>query len=154
MREYASLYGITKTILLSSFCKVNATSSSYNFFVMIWLPLTNLIDFFALILRTLFTVSLIQGPAALINIFPKGIAVPTALFDYSINDFTVIFTNISDQINLHTKSRRFWMNIFHFVNINCYQFRFKLIRYIKRSCNVFTKLKTSNFYPKKYFFQW
>ena len=36
---------------------------------MIWLPLTNLIDFFALILRTLFTISFIQGPAALINIF-------------------------------------------------------------------------------------
>tara|TARA_B100001173_G_C15951667_1_gene531685 strand:+ start:1 stop:867 length:867 start_codon:yes stop_codon:yes gene_type:complete len=43
--------------------------------------------------------SFIESQAALINIFPKGIAVPVALFDYSVNDFTVTFSNISNQIN-------------------------------------------------------
>ena len=43
--------------------------------------------------------SFIESQAALINIFPKGIAVPVALFDYSVDDFTVTFSNISNQIN-------------------------------------------------------
>ena len=43
--------------------------------------------------------SFIESQAALINIFPKGIAVPVALFDYSVDDFIASFSNISNQIN-------------------------------------------------------
>jgi hypothetical protein len=43
--------------------------------------------------------SFIESQAALINIFPKGIAPAIALFDYSINDFTVSFNDLSSQIN-------------------------------------------------------
>ncbi|MAN35205.1 MAG: hypothetical protein CMF89_02250 [Candidatus Marinimicrobia bacterium] len=52
--------------------------------------------------------SFIESQAALINIFPRGIAVPIALFDYSINDFTVIFTNISNQINENNIAEYKW----------------------------------------------
>ena len=33
------------------------------------------------------------------NIFPKGIAVPVALFDYDITEFTILLTDISTEIN-------------------------------------------------------
>lgn len=43
--------------------------------------------------------SFIESQAALINIFPKGIVEPVALFDYVLDDFTATFSNISNQIN-------------------------------------------------------
>ncbi len=52
--------------------------------------------------------SFIESQAAIINIFPKGIAEPLALFDYLINDFTVYFSNISDQINENNITEYSW----------------------------------------------
>jgi len=43
--------------------------------------------------------SFVESQAALINIFPEGIDFPVALFDYSIDNFTVYFNDISSQIN-------------------------------------------------------
>ena len=43
--------------------------------------------------------SFVESQAALINIFPEGIAFPVALFDYQIEDFTVYFNDISSEIN-------------------------------------------------------
>jgi len=43
--------------------------------------------------------SFVESQAALVNIFPKGIAVPVALFDYGINEFTISFNDISSQVN-------------------------------------------------------
>lgn len=52
--------------------------------------------------------SFIESQAALINIFPKGIAKPVALFDYVMNDFTASFSNISNQINENNITQYNW----------------------------------------------
>jgi len=41
----------------------------------------------------------IENQAILKNIFPKGIAEPTALFDYMVEDFFISFLNFSNDIN-------------------------------------------------------
>ncbi len=43
--------------------------------------------------------SFVESQAALVNIFPQGIAVPVALFDYDIDEFTILFNDISSQVN-------------------------------------------------------
>ena len=43
--------------------------------------------------------SFIESQAALINIFPKGIAPVVALFDYSIDASTISFTDLSTLVN-------------------------------------------------------
>jgi len=43
--------------------------------------------------------SFIESQAALINIFPQGIAPVVALFDYLTDDFTISFNDLSTQIN-------------------------------------------------------
>ena len=43
--------------------------------------------------------SFIESQAALINIFPQGIATPIALFDYQMDNFTISFNDLSSQIN-------------------------------------------------------
>lgn len=52
--------------------------------------------------------SFIESQAALINIFPKGIPEPVALFDYSVNDFVVSFSNISNEINENSIMQYNW----------------------------------------------
>ncbi len=41
----------------------------------------------------------VESQAALINIFPQGIAEPIALFDYEVDEFVVTFNNLSIEIN-------------------------------------------------------
>ena len=46
--------------------------------------------------------SFVESQAALINIFPQGIPVLIALFDYEVDNFTISFNDLSTQINENT----------------------------------------------------
>ena len=50
----------------------------------------------------------VDNQAAIVNIFPQGIAEPIALFDYQIDEFSVSFTNLSNEINENEIVDLFW----------------------------------------------
>ena len=50
----------------------------------------------------------VDSQAAMVNIFPQGIPEPIALFDYQIDEFSVSFTNLSNEINENEIVEWYW----------------------------------------------